>query len=246
MSTASTFGYARPEDGVYIGYRVDGEGPIDIVWQPDWPGNIDMEWQDPLTGSWLRALSSFARVITHDHRGVGLSSRNVDLPTLETRVADLLAVLRATGTRRPVLAGAFSSGAVHALLAATYPTRLRSLVWVEPSARYGWASDYPWGATEDDRDIERGFMGLWGTDAYARTFAEDEDLHENPLPPEHIPQHSRTRTSYPVCSEPRSVGSNEKTTQSTRRPPIAAYDRRTPSLTKPVRCATRRDFSFDG
>jgi hypothetical protein len=25
------FGYARPEDGVYIGYRVDGDGPIDFV-----------------------------------------------------------------------------------------------------------------------------------------------------------------------------------------------------------------------
>lgn len=28
----STFGYARPEDGAYIAYRVDGDGPIDIVW----------------------------------------------------------------------------------------------------------------------------------------------------------------------------------------------------------------------
>src|SRR5512133_2216928 len=117
----STFGYARPEDGAYIAYRVDGDGPIDIVWQLDWPGNIDMEWEDPLSGAWLRDLSSFARVITHDHRGVGLSSRNVDLPTLETRVSDLLAVLRATGTRRPVLGGVYSSGGVHAPLAATRP-----------------------------------------------------------------------------------------------------------------------------
>lgn len=92
MERAFKFGYARPEDGAYIAYRVDGDGPIDIVWQPDWPGHIDMEWQDAQIGSWLRELSSFARVITHDHRGVGLSSRNVELPTLETRVSDLLAV----------------------------------------------------------------------------------------------------------------------------------------------------------
>jgi len=105
MGNTSTFGYARSDDGAYIGYRVDGDGAIDVVWQPDWPGNIDTEWQDPLLGSLLREVSSFARVITHDHRGVGLSSRNVDLPTLETRMSDLLAVLRSTATRRPVLAG---------------------------------------------------------------------------------------------------------------------------------------------
>ena len=93
----------------------------------------------------LRELSTFARVITHDHRGVGLSSRNVDLPTLETRVSDLRAVLRATGTRRPVLVGVESSGAVNTLLSATHPKLPRALVWLEPSARYGWMPDYPWG-----------------------------------------------------------------------------------------------------
>jgi class 3 adenylate cyclase len=184
MGNTSTFGYARSDDGAYIGHRADGDGPIDVVWQPDWPGNIDAEWQDPLVGSLLREVSSFARVITHDHRGVGLSSRNVDLPTLETRVSDLLAVLRSTATRRPVLVGVLSSGGVHALLAATRPTVPRALVWLEPTARYSWAPDYPWGSTEEERDLERGFLSLWGTDAYAKTFREGEEAHENPLPPE--------------------------------------------------------------
>jgi hypothetical protein len=51
VTSSSTFGYTRPEDGAYIAYRVDGDGPIDVVWQPDWPGHIDWEWQDPLFGS---------------------------------------------------------------------------------------------------------------------------------------------------------------------------------------------------
>src|SRR6266508_2143877 len=110
------FGYARPEDGAYIAYRVDGDGPLDIVLQQDWFANIDMAWQDHTMGSWLRELTSFARVITHDHRGVGLSSRDKGVPALETRVSDLLAVLGATGTRRPVLVGLFASDAVNALL----------------------------------------------------------------------------------------------------------------------------------
>jgi class 3 adenylate cyclase len=182
VGTPTTFGYARPDDGAYIAYRVDGNGPIDIVWQPDWPGHIDWEWQDPLVSSLLRELSSFARVITHDHRGVGLSSRDVDLPTLETRVSDLVAVLRATGSRRPVLVGVRSSGGVNALLAAMHPKIPRAIAWLEPSARYGWASDYPWGHTQEDRELEREFLPLWGTEAYEKVWMEG--LGENRYPQE--------------------------------------------------------------
>jgi class 3 adenylate cyclase len=181
VASSPTFGYARPEDGAYIAYRVDGDGPIDIVWQPDWPGHIDMEWQDPLVSSLLRELSSFARVITHDHRGVGLSSRDVDLPTLETRVSDLLAVLRATGSRRPVLVGVLSSGGVNALLAAIHPKIPRALVWLDPRARFGWASDYPWGHTQEDRELEREFLPLWGTEAYEKAFLDTEEAAGNPF-----------------------------------------------------------------
>ena len=46
----------------------------------------------------------------HEHRGVGLSSRNVSLPNLETRVADLLCVLDAVGTNRVVLGGCSRRG----------------------------------------------------------------------------------------------------------------------------------------
>ena len=82
--------YAITPDGVYLAYQTLGVGPPDIVWQPDWPGNIDFEWDGvPL----YQELASFGRLIMHDHRGVGLSSRDVALPDLETRVADLRVVL---------------------------------------------------------------------------------------------------------------------------------------------------------
>ncbi|MDP9302780.1 MAG: hypothetical protein M3P43_18090, partial [Actinomycetota bacterium] len=202
MENRTTFGYARPEDGAYIGYRVDGEGPIDIVLQPEWPGNIDMVWQSPHVGPLLRSLSSFARVIVHDHRGVGLSSRDVGLPNLETRVSDLLAVLRATATRRPVLIGFLASGAVHVLLAAMRPRLPRALVWWEPTARFGWAPDYPWGVTDEERELEHDYLGLWGTDDYAKAFAEEEESWGNPLPPELTPftaMHSRNACTPDVA-----------------------------------------------
>ena len=158
MTANSTFGYAKTEDGIYLGYRVDGDGPIDIVSQSDWPGNIDLEWLNPLVGSWLHELRSFSRVITHDPRGLGLSSRNVDLPTMETRVSDLMTVLNTIGVRRPALVGYLTTGAVNILAAAMRPRLARAIVWLEPSARYVWADDFPWGVTPEDLQGELGHI----------------------------------------------------------------------------------------
>jgi class 3 adenylate cyclase len=181
MSGTSSFAYARADDGAYIGYRIDGDGPIDVVWQPSWPGNIDLEWRDPFLGVWLKEMSSFARVITYDHRGVGVSSRDHGLPTLERHVEDLIAVLRAAGSRRPVLVGGLASGCALALLAATRPGLPRAFVWFEPSARYAWAPDYPWGITDEDHQLELEYLSLWGTEVYARTFVDEQDAVGNPM-----------------------------------------------------------------
>jgi hypothetical protein len=47
--------YAQTSDGVYLGYQVVGDGPLDLVWQPDWPGNIDMEWDFRVVRGYLDA-----------------------------------------------------------------------------------------------------------------------------------------------------------------------------------------------
>ena len=193
MTANSTFGYAKTDDGVYLGYRVDGDGPIDVVCQPDWPGNIDLEWADPLTGTLLREVRSFSRVITHDPRGIGLSSRNVDLPTLEIRVSDLMTVLNTTGVRRPVLMGYLSTGAVNVLAAALRPRLPRAIVWLEPTPRYAWAEDFLWGATPEELQDELDFIELWGTDAYGKAFLEEQEVSGNTMPPE-------SATSMPIAS----------------------------------------------
>ena len=174
--------YARAPDGAYIAYQVIGDGPIDIVSQTDWPGNIDLELEDPLFRVFLGELVKFARVIRHDRRGIGLSSRNVALPNLETRVADLLLVLDAVGSERPILSGEFESGAPNALLAATRPERVHSMVWFEPSPRFAWAPDYPWGRTPEDLEQELLDIERWGTMEYGRSFVEEAATRENPWP----------------------------------------------------------------
>jgi pimeloyl-ACP methyl ester carboxylesterase len=174
--------YAATPDGVYIAYQTAGSGPIDVVWQPAWPGNVDMQWEFPVIRALLEGLASFSRLIDHDHRGVGLSSRNVAIPNLETRVADMLTVLEDVGSTSPVLVGWGSAGAVNALLAATRPERVSSLVWMDPVPRYEWAPDHPWGRTPEESEAELVDLQLWGTDTYGRAFAEDQAAADNVVP----------------------------------------------------------------
>jgi class 3 adenylate cyclase/pimeloyl-ACP methyl ester carboxylesterase len=174
--------YAVTADDVYIAYQVFGDGPIDVVWQSDWPGNIDMESEDPLFALWIHEVASFARLILHDRRGIGLSSRNVALPNLETRVSDLLTVMDVVGSERPILTGVFESGAPNVLLAASKPERVHSIVWMEPTPRYAWAPDYPTGRTPGNMEVEQRDIELWGTVAYARAFLKDESSRGNLIP----------------------------------------------------------------
>jgi class 3 adenylate cyclase len=179
---APTFGYARADDGAYIGYRVEGTGPIDIVVQPEWPGNIDLEWDDTWLRPWLGSLAEIGRVITHDHRGVGVSSRDKGLPTLETRVTDLMRVVEAVDASRPVMIGYLSTGAVNAMAAAMHPTFPRAIVWLEPVARYAWAPDHPWGSRREELDDELAHLSAWGTEEYGRWFLDLQGSSDNALP----------------------------------------------------------------
>jgi len=177
--------YAITPDGVHLAYQAVGEGPIDLVWQYDLIfGNVEDMWET-VTGDWLRELSSFTRLILHDRRGTGLSSRNVPPPDLETRVADLGAILDAVGSERPVLGGYGDGAASNVLFAASRPDRVHSLVWDGPAPRTTWAPDFPWGTGQDlvERVVEA-TAELWGTEMYGPAIAELEAEDGIDLPPE--------------------------------------------------------------
>ncbi len=164
--------YAKTEDGAYIAYQVVGDGPVDIAWQFDFYGNIDALWDSPFDRGWFEGLASFGRLILHDRRATGLSSRDVPVPNLETRAADLRAVLDAVGSERVVLGGWFESLAPCVLLAATDPDRVGALVWSNPTPRTIWAPDYPWGWGPEAVERERAGLADWGTIEHARAWAE--------------------------------------------------------------------------
>ena len=116
--------YATTPDGVYLAYQVVGDGPVDVaVGFHDFGSNVDLMWDEPDWRPFMVSFSEEARIIFHDRRGLGVSSRNVPPPNLETQVADLLTVLDAAGSQRAVLISGSISSAVHVLFAATHPGR---------------------------------------------------------------------------------------------------------------------------
>ena len=164
--------YAKTADGVYIAYQVVGTGPVDFAMDfHAYAGNVDLIWDEPDWGAFLVGLSEFTRLILHDRRGSGASTRNVPPPNLETRATDLLAVLDEIGSEAPVLGAAASTGAMHALFAAMYPARTSGLVWNYPRARLAWAPDYPWGLRPETFEAELARSVNWGTTEYARDLA---------------------------------------------------------------------------
>jgi class 3 adenylate cyclase/pimeloyl-ACP methyl ester carboxylesterase len=175
--------YVKTPDDAYLAYQVTGDGPIDLTWLTD-IGNIDLIWEWPNFGQQARQLAKVCRFILHDRRGIGLSSRNVALPNLETRVADLRLVLDTVGAEHPILGGAAEPGAANILLAATEPDRVSGIIWYSPTARLAWAPDYPWGVGPDYFEREQLALELWGTAGYGEAFADTEASIGGGLTPE--------------------------------------------------------------
>lgn len=137
--------YAPSDDGVHIAYQVLGEGELDIVAVPGLISHLDLWWEDPYAAHFFRRLASLGRLIMFDKRDTGLSDRAVGEDTLEQRIDDVRAVMRACGSDRAALFGYSEGGPMSILFAATYPERVTSLILGAAAARWPAASDYPCG-----------------------------------------------------------------------------------------------------
>ncbi|HWS44487.1 MAG TPA: alpha/beta hydrolase, partial [Acidimicrobiia bacterium] len=129
-SSAAPTRYASSGD-LSIAYRVYGDGPGDLVFVPGFVSHLDVGLELANIAGVVARLSSFARGITFDKRGTGLSDRTSGLPTLAERMDDIRAVMDAAGSERAAVVGMSEGGAAAALFAATYPERVSALVlWV--------------------------------------------------------------------------------------------------------------------
>jgi DNA-binding SARP family transcriptional activator len=137
--------YARTEDGIHVAYQVIGEGERDIVFVPGLMSHLELLWEDHETADFFRRLAKLGRLILFDKRDTGLSDRAPGDMSLEERMEDVRAVMRAAGSSQAVLFGYSEGSPMSILFTATYPERVTALILGSASARWFPAPGYPCG-----------------------------------------------------------------------------------------------------
>jgi len=167
--------YARSGD-LHIAYWEFGDGPIDLLWVPTWIWESEYIWEEPYTRRMFERLSNFARVITFDRRGAGMSDPVPRAPTLEEQMDDVVAVMNAVGSEEAAVLAMLEAAAMATLFAATHPERTRALVVYEGMARMSKAPDYDWPLSRDERDaLASELRSQWGSGATVLSLSYNPD-----------------------------------------------------------------------
>lgn len=148
---------------INIAYQAMGEGPVDIILVPGIVSHVEFLHEFAGYTAFLRRLSSFARVVTFDKRGQGLSDRISGAPSLEQRIDDVRAVMDTIGSEKAVLLGFSEGSPMSALFAATYPERVSRLVLF---------GGYAWANLPEEMIAQR--VALWGTGAMIKGLNPEE------------------------------------------------------------------------
>ena len=168
--------YARSGD-VHVAYQIAGDGAVDLIYVPSGGHHVELVWENPAQARFLSRLASLSRVLMFDKRGTGMSDRVVGVPTLETRMDDIRAVMDSAGSERAVLFGLGEAGPLCILFAATYPERASALVLFNTTPRLVRNHELPWLPSRAalEQRIEE-IPGRWGEVA----FHTDSMLRSNP------------------------------------------------------------------
>lgn len=187
-STLPITRYAK-SGNVHVAYQIFGKGEIDLVFFPGFVSNIETYWEEPNFAHWLNKLASFARVITFDKRGTGLSDRVESLPTMDERMDDVRAVMDAAASEKAAVFGLSEGGSLATLFAAHYPERCRALVLWGAFAKFS-----SWFATPEK--LEKFFEYVekdWGTGANLNAWAPSKN--DDPVFREWFARRERTAAS---------------------------------------------------
>jgi pimeloyl-ACP methyl ester carboxylesterase len=137
--------YAKAPDGTSIAFQTVGDGSIDLVYATGIWSNLEVMWEDPTWARFLDRLARFSRLILFDMRGVGLSDRGPEPPSLELQRDDVGAVMDEAGSDQAIVFGGARAASMAMLFAATHPDRTKALVLYAPVAKTVSAPGYPEG-----------------------------------------------------------------------------------------------------
>ena len=169
---------------VSIAYQVLGGGPPDLVLTLP-IAHLELDWESASEAAFYRRLASTCRLIRFNLRGVGMSDRVPGVPTLESRMDDIRAVMDAAGSERAVIYGLGDAGPLCVLFAATYPERTSALVLMNSSPRFVRNPQLPWLPTRAEQEAQaEEFERHWGEPEFMRKTlrSSNPSLTETELP----------------------------------------------------------------
>jgi len=132
-----TIRFVKALDGVRLAVGVSGTG-APLVKSANWLSHLEFDWQSPVWRHWFQFFSERHQLIRYDPRGCGLSDWEVDDLSQQAQLADLEAVIDASGLDRFPLLGISQGGATCIEYAVRHPERVTKLVLYGAYAE-GWA-----------------------------------------------------------------------------------------------------------
>ena len=121
--------YARTRSGLRIAYQQWGAGPPCLI-IPQLISNVEIYWEHELFRRTLERFGKFMTCVMFDKRGIGMSDRFDEMPTLEERIEDILCVMGAVGWKEAHVHGTSEGGLMAQLFAADHPDKVLSLALV--------------------------------------------------------------------------------------------------------------------
>jgi pimeloyl-ACP methyl ester carboxylesterase len=118
--------FCTSRDGTRIAYAIRGAGPP-LVCGAHFLCHLDLDWDSPVWRPWLTLLARRHTLVRYDHRGCGLSDREVDF-SFDKFIEDLEAVVDAARLDQFVIFGLAGGGTTGLAYAVRHPERVSHLV----------------------------------------------------------------------------------------------------------------------
>jgi len=161
--------YARSGD-FHIAYETRGVGATDVILILPTLAALEMLTEPPAN---RLNFDQFARLISFDRRGTGLSDPVIEAPTLEEQMADIVAVLDAAHSDRVAVYSEADGAMMAAMFAATHPDRVSHLILLHGCARLSSAPGYDFTWSEEERQalFVEPMLASWGTGDFGEVLA---------------------------------------------------------------------------